>query len=371
MPTAPWITPTLDSPRSRRSIATTTTKTLNAPRIIAWSTTNPSTTSTPSLARTPAKPSRTSARRGRRGTGRARHPRVVQPDQERSRDQPAGTGEHEHGGHVVDGHQQRRHQRADDHAERVQPAAHDVHRRELVGGAAEQRHQGRVAGPVRREGDRGHDRQAVDHHGGTAGDQDRRDRERGQPSDQAGRDQQPLRRPPVGVRRDDGGQQGRRHEPEHADDADRERAAVRVGDQADGHHERPLRRERRSERQQRADQGAVAQQAQVHRPTLTRVSRHSRVPGGEASPRTLRAGRRSRPDAVSRGERCATAPTVMLQTMPPRDIDAVLARLATLEADLTTLTAELMRLQGIIERAGLSAEPLVGRVGLEPTTQGL
>ena len=33
----------------------------------------------------------------------------------------------------------------------------------------------------------------------------------------------------------------------------------------------------------------------------------------------------------------------MLQTMPPRDIDAVLARLATLEADLTTLTAELMQ----------------------------
>ena len=60
----------------------------------------------------------------------------------------------------------------------------------------------------------------------------------------------------------------------------------------------------------------------------------------------------------------------MLQTMPPRDIDAVLARLAPLEADLATLTAELMRLQGVIERAGLSAEPLVGRVGLEPTTHG-
>ena len=90
---------------------------------------------------------------GTSGTGGARHPRVVQPDQERSRDQPAGTGEHEHGGHVVDGHQQRRHQRADDHAERVQPATQDVHRRELVGGAAEQGHQGRVARPVRREGD--------------------------------------------------------------------------------------------------------------------------------------------------------------------------------------------------------------------------
>ena len=57
--------------------------------------------------------------------------------------------------------------------------------------------------------------------------------------------------------------------------------------------------------------------------------------------------------------------------MPPRETDAALARLTLLEADLAKLTAELMRLQGVIEQAGLSAESPVGRVGLEPTTQGL
>ena len=40
--------------------------------------------------------------------------------------------------------------------------------------------------------------------------------------------------------------------------------------------------------------------------------------------------------------------------MPPRDLDVVLARLNTLETELARLTAEIERLHGILDEAGLS-----------------
>ena len=72
MPTAPWSTPTLASLRSSRSRATTTTKTVKAPRIAACRTTNPITTPTPAFEATAETPSRTSARRRRRPVTGAR-----------------------------------------------------------------------------------------------------------------------------------------------------------------------------------------------------------------------------------------------------------------------------------------------------------
>ena len=91
----PGAHPTLDSVPSSRSIATTRTNTLKAPRKNACSTTRPTTTPRPSFAPTAASPSRTSATsRAARvaGDGDAL---VVQPDQQapptRSAQPPAKT----------------------------------------------------------------------------------------------------------------------------------------------------------------------------------------------------------------------------------------------------------------------------------------
>jgi len=123
--------------------------------------------------------------------------------------------------------------------------------------------------------------------------QDWGDGEGGQGTDDAGEDQHPLTRHPVGVHRDDRRQQGRWQESYEPDQPDRQGAAVGVGDQADRDRERPLRGESQAGGQQGAHQGAVAQEAHVHRPTFSHVPHQlrsvadsSRRPGGEGGART-------------------------------------------------------------------------------------
>ena len=183
MPTAPWITPTPDSPRSSRSIATTTTSTVNAPRINVCSTTKKKTVLTPGLLRTACRPSRISATRFGRPLRGVVEPLVLQAQHQHRRHHPGRPGEREHRRQVRDLDQQRRHERAEDHAHRVEHAAHHVDRGELLGRPAEQRHQRGVARAVRREGDRRHDRERVDDPVRPAGDQDRRRQQGGQAAD--------------------------------------------------------------------------------------------------------------------------------------------------------------------------------------------
>ena len=103
-----------------------------------------------------------------------------------------------------------------------------------------------MARPIRREGGRRHHGQGVDDHDRSVCCQDGSSCKGRDASYGARREQDPLSRQPVCVGRDRRGQQGRRQEPNQPDHADRYRATVREGHQANGHREGPLRREARS-----------------------------------------------------------------------------------------------------------------------------
>ena len=189
---------------------------------------------------------------------------VAQPEQQRRREQAAGSGEDEDRRHVGDGHEDGGDQRPDNDTERVERAAGDVDGRQLLRRTAQRRHQCRVTGPERRERDGGHDRQQVDDRRGPAPHQHRAGRQGGDAAHQARDHEHALPGHPVGVRRDDRREQRGRKQSQHPDQAGGEGTAVRVGHEHERDRERPLGGVRRAEGEQRADERAVAQKACVH-----------------------------------------------------------------------------------------------------------
>ena len=194
--------PTPGSPVPSSSMATTTVRTISAPRVRDCAAARPMMRARSRLRRTTRIPS--SGRAQQVGLSRCRWPRrcVVVKPQQQGRCPERGTRCHsEHDGHAGELQQQRRQQRTHQRRGGVQQATDHVGAGELVSGVAERREQGGVRRSVERGSDGRQHRQRIHDLRRSADGHDDRGRTGGDTTQHGDQDQHALPAAPVGQRR--------------------------------------------------------------------------------------------------------------------------------------------------------------------------